>query len=141
MSRNVKTIYGVKGLLSIYKDEINEKDNINIEQRNEIQKEFLENLYKFRDEFPHLLYPLYGNELLSDDVIKTIIENIKKHVQDVYSPQFPWDKFVDVVNGDIIETPQIIDFNVYKNSDLIIYDKYLDQFIISLLMSLPIGKI
>ena len=141
MSRNVKTIYGVKGLLSIYKDEINEKDNINIEQRNEIRKEFLENLYKFRDEFPHLLYPLYGNELLSDDVIKTIIENIKKHVQDVYSPQFPWDKFVDVVNGDIIETPQIIDFNVYKNSDLIIYDKYLDQFIISLLMSLPIGKI
>ena len=140
MSRNVKTIYGVKGLLSIYKDEINEKDNINIEQRNKIRKEFLNNLYKFRDEFPHLLYPLYGNSLSSDE-INTIIENIKKHIQNLYYPQFPWDNFIDVIDGDIIETPQIVDFNSYQNSDIIIYDKYLDQFIISLLMSLPIGKI
>lgn len=131
----MNTLFFIKELLSFYKE-------------SQDRKYFIEKFNILKDKYPHLLYPLCDSNICFEDAVE-LFENIKKIIKNSFVPIYPTLlHFTDYINGDIIETP-IFDglFNECKNDELFIngsrhiHISNLNDFLLSLLISLPINKI
>ena len=122
----MKTLVFVKELLSFYKDT---GDAVS----------FVNTFNKMINQYPHLLYPLYGTDISREKAI-SVFQNIKDNVKKCFIPIFPtYSCFTDFLCGSIIETP-IFD-NPYYGFDTRINKSYLDDYLVSCLISLQIKKV
>lgn len=140
----MKTINYMQKILTVYKKEtakMSSKDDI--QTRAEMREMFCSNVYRLRNMFPHLLYPLYDKDIIKSEA-NNIIQEIGNKVKNNFHPIFPIDtKLIDCIEEDIIETPSIVDFKDIpkSNSNILTYDGLYKNVLIGAIMSLPIGKV
>lgn len=136
------TLKYLKELLEVYSNKV-ENQRGSKEERNSHRDEFILNVMQLRDRFPHLLYPLYP-ECVSIEEAEDIVNKIKESAKNNYYPIFPTNGiYIDAIEGDIIESPAIYSFLSKSSTETTshMYEEELDEWIMKLLLSLPLGKI
>lgn len=137
----MKTLTIIEKLLSSYKSETDgHTDKEYIEKCN---NEFLYKVRQCTARLPHLLYPLcisYLDKSAATDLLKDIQHEVAK----CYYPILPSEEsFKDVIANHSIETPSYDNLGDSSGFDGIIgiSPSYLNNYLLSLLLSLPINKI
>ena len=134
----MKSLKYIKVLLDDFAKEINKSPDS--EYRIKVESIFLENINKLIGKYPNLLYPICDVNI-PIDVAQTMVLKIREIAQHNYIPIVPSNKkFIDVINESIIETPS---FDNYFNDkkDIVLKECEINDYLIGLLLSLPINKI
>lgn len=114
-----------------------------------IDKEFVSNMMVLRDRFPEYLFVNYDKNITEEEA-KEVFKKIKANVSNRYFiPYFPKPQFMPVsIDGTKMEIPGIIANSMEDKGTLSIYytskdekRNCINQFLIHLLVSMPIKKI
>ena len=131
----MNTLIHIKELLEIYRKE--SEKSLDSNNKNNLDSNFLDCIYRLVNIYPNLLFPLCNIDI-SNEMVEKMISRIRELAQNNYTPVYPTEqKYIDVINGKIIETPVLANG---KTNRWISYSRLFD-FIIGLLISLPINKI
>lgn len=138
----MKALKYIRDILNVYKESIG--NDLLDSKRVLHRSSFISSINTLRNYYPHLLYPLYPAESTDAEECKDLINEIIKHSKNNLYPLFPLNnKFVDLIGGDIVETPCFLDFKSLPDnvSDLRVFYSYFEGFMLSLMLSIPLEKI
>lgn len=131
----MSTILYIEEILSFYAKMINGASE---DEQKQYLEELAVRLEKLLYKLPHLLHPI-TNVYLTKKKASELVEKIKLEVCNSYVPAFPSGlKYADIIGSRIIETPI---FDVCENYSKHIEKERINDFLLNMLLSLPINKV
>ena len=136
----MKTLVYIRDLLLKYADRMEAFQIYNADDIGSIRSEFISNMQKLKERFPHLLYSTCSAKMSKEEAT-IYIKHIKDAIRNCYYPIIPISFFSNTIGNDIIETPKFLDFSEWDSCIGIQGETTLNSFLVSLLLAVPIGKI
>lgn len=135
----MKTLVYIRDLLLKYADRMEAFQIDNVGEIDSIRSEFISNIQKLKERFPHLLYSICSIKMNKEEAC-TYVKHIKDATKNCYYPIIPISFFTNIIGNDIIETPKFWDFSEWDTYIGIQGESTLNSFLVSLLLAVPVGK-